>query len=164
MPPLSYFGRAVLCLLMVTTVSSCQRVTGMGVPSPGELTDARWETICLDRLLLDLPNDVELASTATQYQYPYAIDYHTRVSRDGAGLDFDEGDWTRTPAHILLLFRLRETLGLKNPELEHPLFYSCFDTLAPHAQFAPDELLVRVLAQMKRDGFDEDEICASEMP
>lgn len=73
MPPLSYFGRAVLCLLMVTTVSSCQRVTGMGVPSPGELTDARWETICLDRLLLDLPNDVELASTATQYQYPYAI-------------------------------------------------------------------------------------------
>jgi hypothetical protein len=52
--------------------------------------------------------------------------------------EFSNGTWSRTPLAILLVFKLRGLLGLRNPELDHPLMNSVLGKLPPDHQFVPD--------------------------
>jgi hypothetical protein len=89
-----------------------------------------------------------------------ACDFHTHrctPSKDDEAHEFDI-DWIRTPIEILLLFKLRELLGLGNPTIDHPLMNTVLGTLPEEVGFQPDDLVMRVRSRMMRDGYDEDEI------
>jgi len=89
-----------------------------------------------------------------------ACDYHTwRCAPTEVDFnEFDTGAWMRIPIEMLLMFKLREKLGLDNPKIEHPLFEVLPDRIpAPHG-FQPDELVSRVRARMHQDGYDESAI------
>lgn len=91
-----------------------------------------------------------------------ACDEHTQMKR-GTGPDriyIDFSDWTRTPIEILLLFKLRQLLGLSNPQLDHPLMNTPLGVLPEEVAFEPDDLVKQVRARMMQDGYDEDEIFA----
>jgi hypothetical protein len=91
-----------------------------------------------------------------------ACDIHTHRCKPAKAPDqcyeFDNGNWTRTPIEILLLYRLREKLGLSNPIVDHPLMNTPLGKLPPPTIYEPDELLTRVIARMKHDGFDEQRV------
>jgi hypothetical protein len=67
--------------------------------------------------------------------------------------------WSRLPVEILLLFKLRQKLGLSNPALDHPLMNTPLGSLPDEVPYAPDDLIARVLARMSRDHYDEESIC-----
>src|SRR5271165_4197481 len=63
-----------------------------------------------------------------------ACDFHTHRCRTGkrdAFHEFDNGGWMLIPIEILLLFKLRQRIGLENPQLDHPLMGGAFGTLPP---------------------------------
>ncbi len=88
-----------------------------------------------------------------------ACDYHThrqgRNAKNFYAFEFNSGTWSRTPIEILLLFKLRQLLGLQNPVLDHPLMNSPLGVLPPEVAFEPDDLTRRVRERMRQDGFDE---------
>lgn len=88
-----------------------------------------------------------------------ACDRHTHQSRpDTETLFFDFSSFPRMPLEILLLFRLRESLGLINPHLEHPLMEAPFDRLpVPQSPYIPDKLVVGTLERVRIDwpNFDD---------
>ena len=90
-----------------------------------------------------------------------ACDRHSHEARFDTGKTFfDFGDYrlTRTPIEILLVFRLREYLGLANPVLDHPLMEAPFDRLPdPQPLFEPDEYMQGTLKRVREDWpkFDE---------
>lgn len=87
-----------------------------------------------------------------------ACDYHTHQCKPDSGNkwhEFNSGEWVRWPIEINLLFKLRQLLGLENPELDHPLMNSRLGQLPEEQPFEFDELLVRVITRMKQQGFDE---------
>ena len=89
-----------------------------------------------------------------------ACDFHTHRFKIGKGKDFYEfenGDWTRTPFEILLVFKLRQKLGLKNPKLDHPLMNTALGELPPEVPFEP-MIGYAGAARMVREGYDEDTI------
>ena len=87
-----------------------------------------------------------------------ACDYHTRRCR--GYFEFYDGAWTRTPIEILLLFKLRQLLGLQNPQLDHPLMNSPLGVLPEEVAFEPDDLMKRVHARMAQNRYDEEFIYA----
>lgn len=90
-----------------------------------------------------------------------ACDFHTHRCKTGNArhfYEFEERQWTRTPFEILLIFKLRQKLGLQNPRLDHPLMTTALGVLPPEVPFEPDELVARVRARMVREGYDEDAI------
>lgn len=90
-----------------------------------------------------------------------ACDYHTwRCSNGNAKnfYEFESFNWTQIPIEILLLFKLRQLLGLQNPELDHPLMNTALGKLPEEMPFQPDDLISRVRARMQQDGYDEDRI------
>lgn len=90
-----------------------------------------------------------------------ACDYHTHRSQsDNAKemFEFSIGQWNHFPVEILMLYKLRESIGLTNPMVDHPLMNTPLGKLSPEAPCQPDELTAAVLARMKQDGFDEDAI------
>jgi len=83
-----------------------------------------------------------------------ACDRHTQESRCDAeknAHDFGDQSLTRTPIEILMIFRLRQLMGLANPVVDHPLMESPFDCL-PETQppFVPDELMQGTLKRARR--------------
>ena len=93
-------------------------------------------------------------------------DFHTQRCRPNSGnasknakwFEFNNGEWTRTPIEILLLFRLRQNLGLSNPSINHPLMNTCLGYLPSNLACVPDELLSRARKRLIIDGYDESEI------
>ena len=82
-----------------------------------------------------------------------ACDRHTYEGHpDKEEVFYDFRSMPRTPVEILLLFRLRELCGLKNPHLDHPLMASSFDRM-PESQpaYVPDELVLGTLARVRED-------------
>lgn len=88
-----------------------------------------------------------------------ACDIHTHRCRIDSAKEFFEFnnlylyEW---PIAINLLFKLREKLGLQNPELDHPLMNSPLGKLPEVTPFEYDSLIFQVIERMKSQGFDED--------
>jgi hypothetical protein len=91
-----------------------------------------------------------------------ACDEHThRVVPNKKSGEFCEfGQWMRTPVEILLLFKLRQLLGLSNPKLDHPIMNTPLGVLPPEVSFVPEDLIKRVRDRMMMDGYDEEAIVA----
>jgi hypothetical protein len=89
-------------------------------------------------------------------------DEHTRRNVRGKphGDRCDFQYFARTPVEILLVFKLREELGLPNPHLDHPLMNTPLGVLPEEIPFEFDELLAPVVKRMREDGFDEKAILA----
>jgi hypothetical protein len=90
-----------------------------------------------------------------------ACDYHTHRCKPGNAknfYEFENGRWTRTPFEILLMFKMRQKLGLQNPVLDHPLMNTALGVLPAETPFESDELVARVRARMFTEGYDEDAI------
>jgi hypothetical protein len=82
-----------------------------------------------------------------------ACDRHTHEARpDTEKLQRDCSNFPQTPLEILLLFRLRSLVGLKNPQLDHPLMASPFDRpVVSQPDYIPDELMMGTLNRVRVD-------------
>ncbi len=89
-------------------------------------------------------------------------DEHTRrnVRAKPYDYEYDFNCFERTPVEILLVFKLREELGLANPQLDHPLMNTPLGVLPQEAPFEFDELIAPVEKSMREDHFDEVAILA----
>jgi hypothetical protein len=89
-------------------------------------------------------------------------DEHTRRNVRAKPYDyaFDFYCFQRTPVEILLVFKLRQALGLANPHLDHPLMNTPLGVLPQDAPFEFDDLIAPVEKSMRQDGFDEEAILA----
>jgi hypothetical protein len=89
-------------------------------------------------------------------------DEHTRRNVRGKpyGDEFDFLQFMRTPVEVLLVFKLRQELGLANPKLDHPLMNTPLGVLPKAVPFEFDELLAPVVKRMRQDSFDEEAILA----
>jgi hypothetical protein len=89
-------------------------------------------------------------------------DEHTRRNVRGKPYDYkyDFDCFARTPVEILLVFKLRQELGLPNPKLDHPLMNTPLGVLPEERPFEYDDLLAPVVKRMRQDGFDEEAILA----
>jgi len=90
-----------------------------------------------------------------------ACNLHThQAARETSTYFFDFSDYilVRTPIEILMLYRLRQLLGLENPELDHPLLETPFDRLPdPQPNYAPDDLMLDTFSRVRQDwpAFDQ---------
>lgn len=95
-----------------------------------------------------------------------ACDRHTHQTRyDSTTTFYDFGDdaMARTPLEILLVFKLRQLLGLENPVLDHPLMAPPFDRLPePQQPYGLDDLMRGTLAQMREEWPDFDQAVSLE--
>ncbi|MCP3025196.1 hypothetical protein [Cupriavidus basilensis] len=82
----------------------------------------------------------------------WLCDYYTHrtVSKDGVEFGNDLLH-TRFPALVLAWFRLRESLGLTNPVIDHPLMRPHYAQLPPPQPFFTDDLLDGVIARLRRE-------------
>lgn len=90
-----------------------------------------------------------------------ALDLHTHMGShlpSGRFGEFNVPVWLYTPIEILLLFRLRQWLGLENPRLDHLLMTGPYASLPPEATFSYDPMVAQVLERWRQDGFDEAKI------
>lgn len=93
-----------------------------------------------------------------------ACDHHTHRCRANDAkefFEFNDGLFTHFPVEVLMLYRLREYEGLSNPDVDHPLMSTPLGKLSDPMRCEPDELLQRVLARAKSQGFDEEAIVRS---
>lgn len=94
-----------------------------------------------------------------------ACDHHTQeATKEAADAFTDCGRFARTPLEILLVFRLRELIGLSSPVLDHPLMAAPFDHFpeTPPA-YVPDLLMLGTLERVRQDwpNFDQEIALAS---
>jgi hypothetical protein len=89
-----------------------------------------------------------------------ALDIHTYLASPGKDYERREfvGTWMRIPLAVLLTLRMRELLGLPNPELHHPLMDTAIGRSLGETAGAPDPLIQAVRTRMIQDGFDEQDI------
>ena len=91
-----------------------------------------------------------------------ACDFHTHrwVSMgDGEFTnEFSDTLFAYTPIEILLLFKLRQLIGLPNPVVDHPLMRTSLGVLPEEVAFEPSDLIKRVRARMMQDGYNESTI------
>ena len=82
-----------------------------------------------------------------------ACDRHTHEARsDSEKVFHDFSNMLCEPLEILLLFRLRELIGLTNPVIDHPLMEAPFDHLpAVQSPYVPDELMQGTLKRVRED-------------
>jgi hypothetical protein len=95
-----------------------------------------------------------------------ACDRHTHESlgdTEENAHDFGDDRLTRTPIEILMIFRLRQLMGLTNPVVDHPLMEPPFDCL-PETQppFVPDELMQGTLKRAREDWPQFDQVTSIE--
>lgn len=88
-----------------------------------------------------------------------ACDFHTHRCWDEFQ-EFAMDHWVYIPIEILLLFKLRQLLGLQNPTLDHPIMNSPLGVLPEEVRCEPDDLIRRVRERMIQDGYDETKILA----
>lgn len=88
-----------------------------------------------------------------------ACDYHTHRCRGKQFIEFNNREFEHLPVEILMIFRLRESLGLANPVLDHPLMNTPLGKLPtlPLPE-CDDPLYLAVLARMESQGFNPDKI------
>jgi hypothetical protein len=82
-----------------------------------------------------------------------ACDRHTHQARTNSRKEFFElprGEMWYVPFEILSVLRLRESMELPNPELDHPLMKTALARLEPITAPYTDALLDSVLAMMAR--------------
>jgi hypothetical protein len=93
-----------------------------------------------------------------------ACDRHTHESqRDSENKFHDCSSFPRTPLEILLLFRLRELIGLKNPDLIHPLMEAPYDRLCEvQPPYELDDLIRGTLVRVREDWPEFDQIVSLE--
>jgi len=75
-----------------------------------------------------------------------ACDRHVRQALNDTSnrfFDFPDESMMRTPVEILMVFRLRELIGLTNPTVKHPLLKSPFDKLPAHEPLPPPEPIMQ---------------------
>lgn len=90
-----------------------------------------------------------------------ALDFHTHQSKQGNSshfYEFEQGNWSRIPLEIWLIFKLRTRLGLANPVLDHPMMEGACGVIPVDCEFTPDEITNAVYQRMKHDEFDEIDI------
>lgn len=75
---------------------------------------------------------------------------HRTASKDGTEFGNDLLH-TRFPALVLALLRLRESLGLTNPVIDHPLMQPHYVYLPSPQPFYTDDLLDGVIARLRRE-------------
>ena len=84
-----------------------------------------------------------------------ACDRHTHETRqDTETIFYDFGDYVliRLPIEMLMLFRLREIIGLQNPVIDHPLMEAPFASLPlPQPRVEPDEYMKATLQRVRED-------------
>lgn len=87
------------------------------------------------------------------------LDLHTdeAIIKEQEELEFAV-QWSFTPVEILLLFKLRESMELKNPTLNHPLMSPPLGVFPHNPERETDGLIGRVRDRMAQDGFDEEAI------
>jgi len=97
-----------------------------------------------------------------------ACDFHLRrcLPSKTSVHEFDKGGFVRLPISVLLIFKLRQWLGLKNPRVPHSLMLDIFSDLPNETRFeavasGPDDLTHRLRTRLATDGYDEDRIFAS---
>jgi len=82
----------------------------------------------------------------------WLCDYYTHRTARKDGTEFgNDLLHTRFPALVLAWFRLRESLGLSNPIIDHPLMRPHYARLPPPQPFYTDELLDGVIARLRRE-------------
>lgn len=84
--------------------------------------------------------------------------HHGYKQEDGESGDFSNLKWIYFPIEILLVFKLRQLLGLENPVIDHPLMNTPLGRLPEETPDEPDTLVQSVVARMRTEGFDEQEI------
>ena len=65
-------------------------------------------------------------------------------------MDF-ANEFSHFPVEVLMLFRLREQIGLANPDVDHPIMKFPWSRLWPVQPAQPDELLAGVYRRLKQD-------------
>jgi hypothetical protein len=83
-----------------------------------------------------------------------ACDYHMDRSKDSTNdemYEFEEDPYRVLPVEILAVLRLRESMGLISPDIEHPLMERSTGRLYPTAILPKDELLDMVLKRVFDD-------------
>lgn len=84
--------------------------------------------------------------------------HHGYKQDDGESGDFDNLKWIYLPIEVMLVFKLRQLLGLSNPSIDHPLMNTALGCLSEEAPGEPDALVQGVIARMCTEGFDEQAI------
>ena len=86
-----------------------------------------------------------------------ACDFHThRCWHEDH--EFPMNYWVYIPIEILLLFKLRQLIGLQNPTLDHPIMNTPLGVLPEEVACEPDDLIRRVRDRMIQDGYNEAEL------
>lgn len=75
---------------------------------------------------------------------------HTRLSASRDFMDF-ASEFSHIPVEVLLLFRLREEIGLANPVVDHPIMKFPWSRLWPIQAAQPDELLSAIYRRLEQD-------------
>ncbi len=75
---------------------------------------------------------------------------HTRLSASRDFMDF-ANEFSHMPVDVLMLFRLREEIGLSNPVVDHPIMKFPWSRLWPVQAALPDELLAGVYQRLEQD-------------
>ena len=90
-------------------------------------------------------------------------DEHTHRTTKGKpfGDEFDFLGFERTPVEILLVFKLREELGLPNPKLDHPLMNTPLGQLHKEVTLKVDEVMAHAIKRAREEGFDEKKVVAA---
>jgi hypothetical protein len=124
---------------------------------------ADWQGIVLPSLPRQADDEPLFAALLKHWRSPdldvltplllAACDRHTHlvmVRKDSP--DFEtSGDLTYIPFEILAIFRLRQMLGLPNPQLDHPLMATPMGALPPITEPYHDEILDAVIAQARKE-------------
>lgn len=75
---------------------------------------------------------------------------HTRLTAKRDFMDFSN-EFSHIPVEVLMLFRLREQIGLSNPEVNHPIMTFPWSRLWPASAVQPDALLAGICQRLEQD-------------
>jgi hypothetical protein len=82
-----------------------------------------------------------------------ALDWHTQLGFSGKNWmerEFTNGFWMRTPLAALMVLKLRELRGLKNPALEHLVLESPMGRM-PKPGYAPDPTIAKLKRRLEKE-------------
>ncbi len=127
----------------------------------------RWQNVEVDLEGCDVPSDmgvynavlsqwdttdVETVQALVNQMASYHMDTARSDRNDDEINDFGDSDFWFFPYEILTWLRIREEMGLPNPEaFEHPLMQQPLAAMPPATPFPKDELLEQVVAKLKAD-------------
>ena len=149
------FSRPLYHFLLHICFDWCQlKFDGWGVGYHSAAADPYAPGECLGEPVLNELfahwKDPDLSGMQEQLQW--LCDYYTHRTASKDGTEFgNDLLHTRFPALILAWFRLRESLGLSNPVIDHPLMRPHYACLPPPQPFYTDDLLDGVIAHLRKE-------------